>query len=554
MLAEAQKAFAKIVVSPDADRVTAFASRELQSYLSRISGVHFEIIKDVDCPGKALFITAGGVKWITASFDNDKKDIFELLVNKDGVSIQGSNGRSVLYGVYDFLELLGCAFVEPGRETVPELEKLEVPFMERRSAAAFDLRNIFRIQIVKSKHSNFDGIESGHHLPQIDWMAKQRLNHYVFYVDYYRYDLWEKYKHQVLDALLDRGFRLEVTHHSMLYFFPSDENCNFGNYDSSTYKENHSEWYIPSGLYGGGYQVRVELPEVREIIKERVLDYFRRNPELETVGLWPGDSAMNRLNPDLSFTDGYLEFWNDMSDAVKQEFPDKKLCMLSYFEITPPPEKVSANKNLHNWFCRHDDNYFYPITDERNQKYLDMLEGWTKKMNPSQIACFHYYGWMPIFTPFTENMKLDLNVYKEMKLAGVYGWSGFTYNIMGNDFRWARDLYVFAHLLWEPEQAVEPLEQKWAKGIFANSASEILEFFNTLKQVHRKESKKGLLGREPWISLDLLHDLQKILARARDKAEKTEILYRIDLLEQVAAAGCTARVQRKPLSGIERAF
>jgi len=553
LLADKKKSFISIVISAKADRVTRFAAREMNSYLKKICAADFEISEEVNCPLNAVFLTKSEKRDLSCFEDKDS-DAFEIRADENGVNIQGSNGRSVLYGVYDFLESLGCSFIEPGKEIIPETARLEVADMKKKSTAAFDLRNVFRIQIVKSRNAEFDGLEPEHHLPQIDWMAKQRLNHYVFYVDYYRYDLWEKYKYQILDALQDRGFKIEVTHHSILYFCPPNENCDFGNYGSSTYQINHPDWYIPSLLYGCEYQARVELPEVQEIIKERFLEYLRNNPELDIVGLWPGDSSMNQPYPELSHTDGYLKFWNNISEAVKKEFPDKKLCTLAYFELTPPPEKIKPNTNLHSWFCRHDDNYFYPISDEKNKKYFDLLKEWVQKMAPEQIACFHYYGWMPALIPFTENMKLDLNVYKEMDIAGVYGWSGFTYNVMGNDYRWAKDLYVFSRLLWNPEQDLDCLEETWAKGVFANSAPEILEFYNALKQAHKKESKKGLLARESWISLDLLHNLQEILDRARSKTENPQILNRINLLEQVAAAGSSAAIHRNPLSGIERAF
>lgn len=104
-------------------------------------------------------------------------------------------------------------------------------------------------------------------------MAKQRLNHYVFYVDYYRYDLWEKYKQDILDTLLDRGFDIEVSHHSIFYFCPLSEDVDFGNYGSSTYQQNHPDWFT-------NRQARIELPAVQEVIKERYFEYLRRNPEL----------------------------------------------------------------------------------------------------------------------------------------------------------------------------------------------------------------------------------------------------------------------------------
>jgi thioredoxin-like negative regulator of GroEL len=103
-------------------------------------------------------------------------------------------------------------------------------------------------------------------------------------------------------------------------------------------------------------------------------------------------------------------------------------------------------------------------------------------------------------------------------------------------------------------QNVEHLEKKWAEAVFADSTPEILEFFNTLKQEHSEESKKGLAAREAWISLDLLHKLQKILACARNNAETPEELNRINLLEQTAAAGSTAAIKRERVNSAAGTF
>ncbi|MCK5843149.1 MAG: DUF4838 domain-containing protein, partial [Victivallales bacterium] len=450
LLVENGKSKAKIVIQANADRVVRFAAGELRKYLGIISGSDFTIFEtDSVSPTGTIALIVDPKR-----FEKPELDGFSIFSNSEGLSIRGSNSRSVLYGVYELLETLGCGFVEPGKETIPSADILTVPDLDQSSVAAFPLRNIFRIQILKSKTHNFEGIEPGHHIPQIDWMAKRKLNHYVFYVDYHRYDLWEKKKHQILDALLDRGFDIEVTHHSIQYFCPPDNDHDFGDYGPETYRENHPDWFLEG-------QVRVELPEARDIITERLLQYLRDNPEVKIIGLWPGDSGINKLYPDLTFTDGYMKFWNQVAADVAVEFPEKELCCLAYLNITEPPQTETPAANIHNWFCRHDDNYMYPPDAEENQKVHEMLLGWTRKMDPGKIACFNYYGWKAIFTPFAERMKKSLTIYRELGLRGLYGWCGFTHNLMGADFRWAREMYVFAELLWNPDKELDKLTSSW---------------------------------------------------------------------------------------------
>jgi len=459
-----------------------------------------------------------------------------------------------LYGVYAFLERLGCRFVEPGIEVVPSLPTLTVEAGEIREKSSFPLRNIFRETVAKFRETDankkifqFDFLDPEKHVAQIDWMAKRRLNHYEFYVDFYRYDLWEKHKHSVLQALLDRGFEIEVTHHSIHYFCPPDENHDFGGYGPETYQRNRQEWYLPAFECGsrGRWQTRIEIHEVQEIIIKRLLEYSRRNPEVGIIGLWPDDIPMNKPYKNLSVTDGYMKFWNLAGDVLARELSGKKLAVIAYFDLKTPPKNVIPRQNLHCWFCPMEENYMYPIENKRNRVFLNDLEGWIKAMPSHQVGIFEYYGWSTPMTPFREKMKRDLIKYGEIGLGGMYAWCGYTYNILGQDYRWALDLYVLTHLLWRPHANLQTHEEDWANAVFGNAATYVLEFYDFLKKAHAKEAKNGLIDRHPWADLETLHKAQAILAVARTKAVSPVGKRRVDLLEKTLANSCSEKIRRR---------
>jgi len=533
-----------IFIPEDADRVTKFAALELKKYLRKITEVEFSIKekKNFNFPPKYPSILIGSNKTSSTTFDG-----FTISTQNNKIFINGNNPRSTLYGVYDFLEILGCKFIEPGIEKIPKLKTISIPYINKKGVADFPLRNIFRTTSAIQKNVKFEALNPDLVLPQIDWMAKRKLNHYEFYVDYYRYDLWEKNKNKILDALLDRGFDIEVTSHSIHYFCPPDENHDFGDYGVETYQKNHPEWYIPALECGarGRWQTRVELPEVQNIITRRYLNYIRRNPELKIIGLWPDDIPMNAPYKKLNHADGYLKFWNRIGKCLLEEFPGKLVGIIGYMELLKPPKKVTGGINLHCWFCPMEENWMYPITDERNKKFLNYLKGWIDKMPPYQVAIFEYYGESQEFIPFREKMKKDLPAYKEIKLGGIYGWAGFGYNILGREYRWALDFFVLTHLLWNTEKNIKTLEEIWAETVFGNTVGPyILDFYDLVKKEYQKETKKGLVHIYQWISLDVLHKIQKILSSARKKAINPETIRRIDLLEKTACYGCTEEMWR----------
>ena len=62
-------------------------------------------------------------------------------------------------------------------------------------------------------------------------------------------------------------------------------------------------------------------------------------------------------------------------------------------------------------------------------------------------------------------MVKDLAVYRDLGVGGIYGWAGFTHNVMGQEYRWAIDLYALTELLWNPKADLRAAEPNWAAGV-----------------------------------------------------------------------------------------
>ncbi len=525
-----------VIILPErADRVVRFAGAELKKYLRAIAGLEARVAGSESPLGK--FSIRLGLESVHGDPDG-----FTIRTEGNCLSIIGRNNRSVLYGVYAFLERLGCRFIEPGIEIVPKKTIVRLPDLDVTDAAAFPLRTVFRIAVARKKTDDVLLLKPEIALPIIDWMAKRRLNHHVFYVDFYRYDLWEKHKAPVLNAFLDRGFRLEVTHHSLHYFCPPAAQFDFGGYGPKTYAARRPDWYVATGAGPTGWQTRVEKPAVQRLVIERYLAYVRANPELDIVGLWPDDCGMNVPYRGLSATDGYVKFWNKAAAALREEFPDKRLATIAYFELLNPPRRMRPAANTHNWFCPIDENFLLPLAHRRNKVYLDALKGWIDRMPPHRVNMFEYYGWSTPLVPYRKKMREDLRLYRELGLGGVYTWCGFTDNILGTDFALAPDLLAMTSLLWNPESDTEKILEEWAQAVFADCAGRILEFYDFLSRTFAAFIQGGIPATHyrnvRWLTLDNLHTGQKILAAARRKNDHALAAHRIDLLEQTMARHC----------------
>ena len=105
----------EIIITPrNAEKTVSFAGEELHRYLTRmLAGEE-----------GAFFVFLG-----VCGGAGEKTDSYTVSVDSSGGRILGSNPRSVLLGVYDYLRYLGCRFLGPGKdmEVVPHIRPGDLP-------------------------------------------------------------------------------------------------------------------------------------------------------------------------------------------------------------------------------------------------------------------------------------------------------------------------------------------------------------------------------------------------------------------------------------------
>src|SRR5450759_3019464 len=111
------------------DAVVAFAARELAKYVKKLAGLTLSIKHKTKFNSESIGIwlgpcTAFGLNdWpqLKPSFWDDG---FAIRQQHKQLLFSGTNGRSVLFGVYAYLESLGARWVRPGPqgELLPTLK------------------------------------------------------------------------------------------------------------------------------------------------------------------------------------------------------------------------------------------------------------------------------------------------------------------------------------------------------------------------------------------------------------------------------------------------
>ena len=108
----------QIVLSINAPEQATFAASELRYYLSLMTGKAFQIYETIrEC---SVIIEQNEQYGI---------DGFALIPEEASLRIRGGK-RGILYGVYEFLEMLGCRFFTPECEKVPTVPEIDLNIKE----------------------------------------------------------------------------------------------------------------------------------------------------------------------------------------------------------------------------------------------------------------------------------------------------------------------------------------------------------------------------------------------------------------------------------------
>lgn len=146
-----------MIINALSDNITVlFAKAELEKYLFLLD----KMIPD-------YFVVELGFMDKT----DDEIDTVEVNIGKNGGSLKGSNPRSVLYAVYQYLEALGVRWVRHGQDGEYIPEGVCVP--DREISFTRTAKNKYRGMMIEG------GINIDLMLSDIDWCAKVGINDYI---------------------------------------------------------------------------------------------------------------------------------------------------------------------------------------------------------------------------------------------------------------------------------------------------------------------------------------------------------------------------------------
>ena len=499
-----------------------FAAEELKKYLMQMSP---------ECGGIGISAEdIGGFRLgVMSDFGLDASDVRDaslddiVYIDCDGWGgiIAGSNPRSVLLAVYEYLRQNGCRWLFPGvdGEYIPECEPCAVKY---RKAA--DSR--FRGNCIEG------AIEQSVLLDYVDFMPKLGLNTFMiqfripgaFYDRFYNHlntsttyapeGVSEKtilgWTRRAECEMEKRGIMLHYYGHGFTADpFGLHNSTGWGKFDISALPEEKREFVaMMNGVrqFNGGAPVNTNFcmsnPLARRDVAKYVADYCENHPNVDYLHVWLADGRNNHCECEAcqkkTPSDWYVILMNDIDEELTARSLPSRIVFISYVDTSwAPTEEVIKNPDRFTLMIApitrdykktlNGDEQPFKMPYVRNKltmpkdlaEYLSYFEDWKQSWQGANV-CFDYHFWVHMhydISGLTISKRLfeDIKLYRERGLDGIIQ-CGTQRSFFPNGFLF----FVHARALFDSDVSFEELTEDYFSHAYGEDWREFYGYLSSL--------------------------------------------------------------------------
>ncbi len=424
----------------------------LRYYLSRITIAPFEIVEGGE--GEGIYID------INPEYTDDA---FTVKTNNGSLYITGGK-RGVLYGVWDFLESLGCRFFTPECEKIPTISNLEIPEIDKTDKPAFEYRETDYYNVTNKDMAKY--------------MTMCRLNGAC----------------NEAGEGLGGNIKYALFVHSLIDIVPAAENF-----------EKHPEFYAlvdgkrVANADDTEWQLCLSNPDIIPVAVENIRKILLANPDKKIVSISQNDNwnhcqcdECQKINEEEGSPAGaIIRFANKIAEILEPEFPDVLFDILAYNYSRPASHLTRPRHNVCVRLCASrtclshpyeecDDKRFATVTsDGKAMLFIDDLKKWSK-------ICERLYAWnyttnymlYPMPFPNWNTLKPNLQTLYKYNVRGVFEQANRS-RFGCTDFNELRN-YLVCKLLWNPECDVDALRQEFLDYFYGDAAPYLDKYLKAL--------------------------------------------------------------------------
>jgi len=485
-----------IVLSESASPSEQRAAGEFQRFIEEMSGARIPIITDAnESPGELVLV--GDSKRLQKlglhiPYDRLGAEGFVLLTEGEHLIIAGGKQRGTMYGVYTFLDKLGCRWFTTEVSVIPKKPTLIIEPLNEWQKPAFEYREPFFTEAADK-----------------DWAARNRVNG----------------SFQRLDESTGGKVSYYPFVHSFYSLLPPQQ-----------YFHDHPEYYalVDGKRRGDDAQLCLTNPDVLRLAIQTVLKWIEQHPEASILSVSQNDTQgwcecenCQRVEAEEggAHSGPILRFVNAVATEVGKTHPDKLIDTLAYWYSEPPPLSVRPVPNVRIRLCPIGvcEGHAYDRC-AHDRYFLNNLQAWAKITD--QLYIWHYVtNFAHYLAPFPDfdELAADIPMYKQHGVVGIF-LEGDAAPGGGGENAELRS-YVMARLLWNPNVEADKALKEFLAAYYGAAARSMLAYQDLLhRQVEMPPNGKGhhmwIYTRPgaPYLSQEFLAESTKLLSEAESEA------------------------------------
>ena len=448
-----------ISVPADATPVEKNAAGELAKYLGKIYPEKFEFKPNA---ADASIRVGSFSETAPKGLGNDG---FEIVSDGKKLNIRGGTreGTGNLFGVYEYLESLGCRFMTATEEFIPRKKEFSLPVCTIRQKPSFELFRLVicagRFGIKMRMNGTFTGVATkGMGLPFDP--AKGILRDYLPY-----------------------------SSHTTFFFMPPEK-----------YGKVHPEYYaVHSGrrsLTRSTGELCLSNPDMTAEFIRNCREYLKKRWRKGMIlVITPEDNqnfcqcpACRKINAEEKTNGGTLiRFVNKVAAALEKDWPDLVIKTNAYQYHRFPPAKTGFRKNVALGLANIECDYAKAFTGApENEKFLENLKQWKKYCSRMILLDYgttfdNYFLPVPNFDALSERLKT-------CRKLGVQGVS--TINVHTEPVGEFHELrsYLTARMFWNADADPWKVAEDFCRHYYGPGGKHLVDY---LRFYHRDLKAKG---------------------------------------------------------------
>ena len=560
-----------------------FAAEELKKYLRMMSpeGGDVKIAYDPEakCGFRLGLMQDLGLD-VSDAEDLELDDILYIDCDERGGIIAGSNPRSVLLSVYEYLRQLGCRWLFPGvdGEYIPMKDITPVKYRHKPTTRYRGWCN----EGAEFQQCMYDAIDFA---PKVGLNVFMMEGHAPDYYDrYYDHPNNQKYrpaepvsfntkvqwKRACQCETSKRGLGLhDIGHGWTAYPFGVDLTADYETMkENSVYGEGMLKYIAEVGGKRGIYQHFMNTnycmsnPEARQLVTNSIVHHAETNPSVDYIHFWLSDGFNGHCECEecrkKTPSDWYTIQLNEIDEALSEKGLDSKIVFIAYLDTVwaPLEEKIKNKKRFTMLIAPISRTYSESVKKssekvgtvpyKRNEnvlpatlgQYFEYYDEWKKMWDGSDI-CYEYHFWRAQFydiagIELSKVINGDVKAYNKIGIRGIIeDGSQRCFFPTGLLF------YTYARTLFDDSLSADEIREDYFSHIFGEGKAELEAYLTELSKVFdifylmKRRSLDPSIS--PFYNPDMAKEFEKvpeIVSRGRAVIKK---YYNSDVRVQTAA-------------------